>query len=87
MPLSRVAKEMLRLIVIGLMAFAALVALTWFAHVLLPSTIAQVVLIPFYLAWGVVVVACWGIGPLAKRLNRAALEDAKEQREVMNGKQ
>ena len=73
--------------VVGLVAFAALVALTWLAHVLLPSTIAQVVLIPFYLAWGLVVVACWGIGPLAKRLNRAAIEDAKEQHEAMNGKQ
>ena len=79
MAMSRTAKEMIRLNVIALIAFLLLGALTWLAHVAFPSSIATIVLIPFYLLWFLVVVAFWGIGPLGKRLKQAGIEDAKEQ--------
>ena len=85
--MSRAAREMIRLLVLAASAFALLVGLTWLAHIVLPSAVAQFVLIPFYLAWGLFVVAPWGIGPLGKRLNQAAIDDAKEERERLSPKQ
>jgi hypothetical protein len=85
--MTRTAREMIRLVAIAAGAFCALAALTWLAHFLLPYEIAKLVLAPFYISTIVIVVGFWGVGPLGRRLNQAAIDDEKEERAAIEPKQ
>ena len=78
----KTSKEIIRLLFIAASTFLALVGITYASHTFLPTNIAKIILIPFYLLWLVVLVAFWGIGPLAKRLTKTAIEEAKGKNNI-----
>ena len=72
---------MLRLNAFALCASVALLAIAWMLPSFIPAQWIPVVLAPLMVPFLILVLAFWGVGPFAKRLNKAAVEDAEEERQ------
>lgn len=79
----RIIKEQFRIYLIGLELFLLFVFSAGYLPGLLPESLNFLASAIAWLSWLAmifVVVAFWGFGPLANRLNKAAIEDDEQER-------
>ena len=79
----RIFKEQSKIYLIGIGLFFIFGFSAGCLPQLLPESLSFIASIIAFLSWlgiGFVVVAFWGVGPLAKRLNKVAIEEDEKRR-------